>query len=199
MKNKGIKKLIIGLLTVILACTSLFAHSGRTDSSGGHRDNKNKSGLGSYHYHCGGYPAHLHENGVCPYKSGATIASSNKQKSSAPKYTSKTTHFTIQGQDVNIDGVTINDTNLVELRPLCDQLGISILSYDTQLKSIECKKDNVEFTLQINSKSMWKNNELITLDVAPVIYNDKTMIPARAVAEAIGKTVTYNNGAIIIE
>lgn len=25
------------------------AHSGRTDSNGGHKDNKNKSGLGSYH------------------------------------------------------------------------------------------------------------------------------------------------------
>lgn len=43
------------------------AHSGRTDRYGGHRDNKNKSGLGSYHYHCGGHPAHLHENGICPY------------------------------------------------------------------------------------------------------------------------------------
>lgn len=31
------------------------AHSGRTDRYGGHRDNKNKSGLGSYHYHCGGF------------------------------------------------------------------------------------------------------------------------------------------------
>lgn len=45
------------------------AHGGRTDSSGGHKDNKNASGLGSYHYHCGGYPAHLHTNGVCPYRS----------------------------------------------------------------------------------------------------------------------------------
>ena len=45
-----------------------YAHSGRTDSNGGHRDNNNKSGLGSYHYHCGGYPAHLHTNGQCPYK-----------------------------------------------------------------------------------------------------------------------------------
>lgn len=45
------------------------AHSGRTDRYCGHRDNKNKSGLGSYHYHCGGHPAHLHENGVCPYAS----------------------------------------------------------------------------------------------------------------------------------
>lgn len=47
------------------------AHSGRTDSHGGHKDNKNVSGLGSYHYHCGGNPAHLHENGTCPYDTTA--------------------------------------------------------------------------------------------------------------------------------
>lgn len=46
------------------------AHSGRTDSRGGHRDNRNRSGLGSYHYHHG-YPAHLHTGGVCPYLSGS--------------------------------------------------------------------------------------------------------------------------------
>ena len=39
---------IIGL--VIVVSTSAFAHSGRTDASGGHRDNKNVSVLGSYHY-----------------------------------------------------------------------------------------------------------------------------------------------------
>ena len=55
------------------------AHSGRTDANGGHKDNKNKSGLGSYHYHCGGHPAHLHPNGVCPYQSGN--ASEDKQTS----------------------------------------------------------------------------------------------------------------------
>lgn len=46
------------------------AHQGRTDANGGHHDYKNKSGLGSYHYHCGGNPAHLHPNGVCPYAGG---------------------------------------------------------------------------------------------------------------------------------
>ncbi len=56
------------------------AHSGRTDSSGGHRDNKNKSGLGYYHYHCGGNPPHLHENGVCPYSSQSTSSNSSKKK-----------------------------------------------------------------------------------------------------------------------
>ena len=53
------------VLTLIL-CPVANAHSGKTDASGGHKDNKNASGLGSYHYHCGGHPAHLHANG-CPY------------------------------------------------------------------------------------------------------------------------------------
>ncbi|HIZ80304.1 MAG TPA: YHYH domain-containing protein [Candidatus Lachnoclostridium stercorigallinarum] len=51
------------------------AHGGRTDGRGGHRDNKNRSGLGSYHYHCDGYPAHLHPDGVCPYRSGQAAES----------------------------------------------------------------------------------------------------------------------------
>ena len=65
------------------------AHQGRTDANGGHHDYKNKSGLGSYHYHCGGNPAHLHPNGVCPYaggssgNSGSAGGSSSKNPSSS--------------------------------------------------------------------------------------------------------------------
>ena len=62
------KKFLIALLVICSLVTTVSAHSGRTDSSGGHKDNKNKSGLGSYHYHCGGHPAHLHTSGYCPYR-----------------------------------------------------------------------------------------------------------------------------------
>ncbi len=68
------------LNTSIVSMTA-DAHSGRTDSSGGHKDNKNKSGLGSYHFHCGGHPAHLHENGVCPYDTSSNSNSSTSGKS----------------------------------------------------------------------------------------------------------------------
>ncbi len=97
-----IKKLFVGLLLISLLLANVDmifntsfitntveAHSGRTDSSGGHKDNKNKSGLGSYHYHCGGNPPHLHENGECPYstssktKSTITDKTSNKSSSTA--------------------------------------------------------------------------------------------------------------------
>lgn len=64
-------KRIVKLLFVMAVCfhicfSNAYAHSGRTDGSGGHKDNKNASGLGSYHYHHG-YSAHLHKNGICPY------------------------------------------------------------------------------------------------------------------------------------
>lgn len=68
---------LFAVLLIVLSTTSVFAHSGRTDSSGGHKDNKNKSGLGYYHYHCGGYPPHLHPNGYCPHKGAPQSNSGN--------------------------------------------------------------------------------------------------------------------------
>lgn len=79
MKNIKIK---ISSIFIILICIMSieiisYAHSGRTDGSGGHHDNQNKSGLGNYHYHCGGHPAHLHTNGVCPYAEKSTVTTSS--------------------------------------------------------------------------------------------------------------------------
>jgi len=68
--KKLMKKMIVVLFIIInlvFISTQVYSHSGRTDANGGHKDNKNVSGLGSYHYHCGGHPAHLHDNGICPY------------------------------------------------------------------------------------------------------------------------------------
>lgn len=77
--SKKITIIILTIISIISIGVSSYAHSGRTDANGGHRDSKNKSGLGSYHYHCGGHPAHLHTNGVCPYSSSST---SNKKGTS---------------------------------------------------------------------------------------------------------------------
>lgn len=82
IKKKTIKTIIALMIAMPLTTHLAFAHGGRTDSAGGHRDNKNKSGLGSYHYHCGGYSAHLHNNGVCPYKSGSSSSSSSSSTTS---------------------------------------------------------------------------------------------------------------------
>ena len=57
------KNIIAALCLTLLLIPAAGAHSGRTDANGGHWD----SSTGEYHYHHG-YPAHQHENGVCPYE-----------------------------------------------------------------------------------------------------------------------------------
>lgn len=54
MKKRKFYSLIfvLSILTISFGTVS-FAHQGRTDTNGGHHDYKNKSGLGSYHYHHG--------------------------------------------------------------------------------------------------------------------------------------------------
>lgn len=67
------KKIAVNLLLLIMGINSfVFAHSGRTDSYGGHMDNS----VGIYHYHHG-FSAHYHNNNECPYD---TSKESNNQK-----------------------------------------------------------------------------------------------------------------------
>ena len=68
MKN-NIKKIVFSLLVLLAVMTAVCAHSGRTDSAGGHMNHSS----GEYHYHHG-YDDHQHYDmngdGVsdCPYK-----------------------------------------------------------------------------------------------------------------------------------
>lgn len=67
-----VKKVILLILLLSLFSVAAFAHSGGTDSSGGHYDHKN----GGYHYHHG-YSAHQHPGGVCPYDSSSKSSGSS--------------------------------------------------------------------------------------------------------------------------
>lgn len=201
---KLLKKSGAILLALSMLCVPTMAHGGRTDGSGGHRDNKNKSGLGYYHYHCGGYPAHLHSGGVCPYagtpkssssssksSSSSSTATKSTSKSTAPKYNEKSVKFVIDGNSTTIKGIEVNNTNLVELKTLCEKLGISI-NYDSVNKTITGGKANKSFKLTIGNKGATVNGSYVTMSVAPITYNGRTMVPARVIAEAIGKAVTYD-------
>lgn len=87
---QGMKK-IAAIFLALLFISPAYAHSGRTDSQGGHY---NRS-TGEYHFHHG-YPAHQHENGVCPYdfddktgeSSGTSGGGSSSKKPTIVKGTS---------------------------------------------------------------------------------------------------------------
>ncbi|WP_346897441.1 YHYH domain-containing protein [Clostridium sp. UBA7503] len=78
--EKKIKRIVCILVVLLSLSQTSYAHSGRTDSNGGHKDNKNASGLGGYHYHHGLGP-HLHPGGVCELVGGGD----NNTPVSSPK------------------------------------------------------------------------------------------------------------------
>ena len=78
-------------LLLLLIPALALAHPGKTDSKGGHYDRS----TGEYHYHHG-YPAHDHENGVCPYdfkdKTGQSSGTSGGSSSYAAPTASTVTN-----------------------------------------------------------------------------------------------------------
>ena len=147
-KNRFLKEVMIIAILVKLLCMPIvnLAHSGRTDSSGGHRDNKNASGLGSYHYHCGGHPAHLHTGGVCPYSSSAvpattvTTSSSTSLSSTSSKTTTTPKKVTATKVEIDVEDVEI-------LIGESKKLTATVSPSNSEDKSVTWKSSNKEVAM----------------------------------------------------
>lgn len=184
-RNKGkVLAILLIALSLVSIQVSTYAHSGRTDSSGGHKDNKNKSGLGSYHYHCGGYPAHLHTNGVCPYSSSSSSNKSNTSTSSSSKSSSsksssisssssnKTT-TTTKSATVDVTKIRINeDIENLEVGQ-SKILTVTITPSNATNKNITWRSDN-ESIATINSSGKVTAKEVGTVNITVTSSNGKT-------------------------
>lgn len=102
-KIKKYSKQILFALLILCACSlSVFAHSGGTDSKGGHYDHS----TGEYHYHHG-YSAHQHPNGICPYTS---------QTSKNKKNNSKENNFVVDIIGIGFAGLFISVITISSIR-----------------------------------------------------------------------------------
>ena len=85
----------------------------------------------------------------------------------------------------------INDRTMVPLRAIFEELGATVI-WNEDDKSILSTRDNTIVMMQIDNHKLFKNNDTSELDVPPVIVNDRTLVPLRAVAESFGCTVDWN-------
>ena len=165
MKQRRVLKSLVVVVTIlILICMSTItlAHGGRTDANGGHKDNQNKSGLGPYHYHCGGYPAHLHEGGVCPYTS-VTVQTSSTSQTSTKTSTSSTP------SKVNASSVEIDEDDLELVIGELKILTATVLPSNTTDKTITWRSSDKDIVM-IDAEG-----ELKALDVGEVTITVKTI------------------------
>jgi len=91
----------------------------------------------------------------------------------------------------------VNDRTVIPMRSVFEKLGADVTWIDSD-KMIVATKDDVIIVMQIDNNIMSvqnvKNSEfnVVELDVPPFIRNDYTLLPLRAVSEALSADVIWD-------
>lgn len=93
------------------------------------------------------------------------------------------------------DPIIENDRMLVPLRQIAEALGYSV-AWEPNTQEIELNGKNINgedtaIIMNIGVSQATVNSRVISLDVAPKIINDYTMIPLRFISESMGYYVKY--------
>ena len=87
----------------------------------------------------------------------------------------------------------INDgRTLVPVRAIFEAIGATV-TWDDSAKTVYSEMGDTKISLKINDNVLSKNGESITLDVPAKIVKDRTMVPVRAISEAYGCFVSWND------
>lgn len=93
----------------------------------------------------------------------------------------------------------INGRTMVPIRAIFEEMD-AFVEWDGDLGTAVCTKGDTVVKMTVNSMDMYINNQLTTMDIAPVVIDGRTLAPARYVAEAFGATVQWSqeNNAVLI-
>ena len=83
-----------------------------------------------------------------------------------------------------------NDRTLVPIRVIAEQMGAEV-HWLEQERAVLIEKPGTRIRLVLNSTAATVNDVPQSLDVAPVIIGDRTMLPMRFVAEYLGAEVDW--------
>ena len=92
----------------------------------------------------------------------------------------------------------INGRTMVPMRRIFESLGANVNWVEEKSLVVATYKTSI-ITMPIGENSfsvtdvLTNETRMVELDVAPMITDGRTLVPARAVSEAIGKTVTWDS------
>lgn len=101
---------------------------------------------------------------------------------------------TINGQPVDFadqPACVVDNRTLVPVRGVLEALGAKV-EWFGEYQMVVASTDTSKITMRIGDTSYYVNEELRTLDVPAQLISDRTMIPARACAEALGCLVDWD-------
>lgn len=135
------------------------------------------------------------------YKSGQCIAF-GRQPDTSIAVPEKEITVTVNGDEISFDQPPVieDGRTLVPVRAIFEALGAEV-NWNENTQTVTSQRGDISIHLTIGNNSMDKNGEKILLDVPAKIIEGRTLVPARAVAEAFDCAVDWDgeNRRVIIE
>lgn len=131
------------------------------------------------------------EGNFYPYLQKRTVATVS-MKINSPYVYANNRVSTIEAAPIISGGRT-----LVPVRAVAEALGAEVLWNDTT-RTITIYKADKAVEMVIDKTTYTVNGEEKTMDCAPTIVNSRTLVPLRAVSEAFGKVVYWNDQKQIV-
>lgn len=110
-------------------------------------------------------------------------------------YNNEEIKISVDGQYItnfNIPPLSIEGRTLVPARDVFEFMGANVL-WNEDLSTVNISLNSDLITLKINDSQGIKNDTVFNMEVPAKIINDRTMIPLRAVSEALGYDVNWND------
>lgn len=109
------------------------------------------------------------------------------------------TDVRINGKSVSFDVCPeiIDGRTMVPMRAIFEAMGASV-TWDDYTKSVYASKSGTDIKLSVGMCEMYKNGALLWLDCAPLIKAGRTMVPVRAIAEAFGCNVSWDDANKVV-
>lgn len=103
----------------------------------------------------------------------------------------------IDNDNNNVTPIIENDRTLVPVRFISETLGMDV-SYDDAAKEINIEGRGYKVVMTVDKAEYTVNGTEKMLDVPAVVKNDRTLIPLRAMAEAIGMDVEWDGESRLV-
>ena len=103
----------------------------------------------------------------------------------------------IDSSNPDVKPIIDNSRTLVPVRFISESFGANV-TWDDATREIGVKLGDKEIKMTLDSESYTVNGEAKTLDVPAKSVNGRTLIPLRALVEALGKEVFWDNRGLIV-
>lgn len=91
----------------------------------------------------------------------------------------------------DVQPAIIDNRTMVPMRVIFEELGANI-HWDDTTRTITATRGDLIVRTTVGNRDIYVNGNRVTMDVAPLIVNNRTLVPVRFVSEAFGADVDWD-------